>query len=43
MKKDKLKQIREKYADKVQGAAERIKQAPEATNDTLAANTRAKY
>ena len=43
MKKDKLKEIKAKYADKVHGAAERIKQAPEATNDTLAANTRAKY
>lgn len=43
MKKDKLKQIREKYADKVHGAAERIRQAPQATTDTLAAQTRLKY
>ena len=39
MKKDRLAFIKEKY----RGAAERIKQAPESTNDKLAATTRYKY
>ena len=43
MKKDKLKQIREKYADKIHQTTERIKAAPEETTDAMAAATRAKY
>ena len=43
MKKDRLKQIREKYGEKVHGAAQRIKDAPEATVDKLASTTRYKY
>lgn len=42
MKKDRLKQIREKYGAKVGGAVARVKQTPEEINDQIAAETRAK-
>ena len=43
MKKDRLKAIKDKYGAKVHDTAERIRQAPEDTNDKIAATTRAKY
>ena len=41
MKKDRLRQIREKYGPKVSKAVTRVKQTPEEINDKIAAGTRA--